>query len=150
MRRYSKIKWHPENGVFLEFQEQRPDKTWDDHTMRTDDPPSDEMASAFAALVPLALDLCEIRPSEKNPVEVRGVSITRADDGTEGVTVTSLRKLQSCAAPLVLNTPHQPLADLPELAEALQELFAAADSFYHGRRIQTDLFEAAQLVGAGT
>jgi hypothetical protein len=148
--RFKKIKF---DGLVVLIETEDAGGAWEKATTLTSrEEPHPDFTAALRAFVPAVLALCELPLAYGDTLMVRGVSLSRDDDGNEGCVVTCLKELGTVPAPLVLNTPH--VSERPQgedgpctmpgaLAEALETLKDEAKAYVRGKRAQADLFAGA-------
>ena len=147
--RFRKIKY---DGTVVLIETEDAGGAWEKATTLTSrEEPHPDFTKALAAFVDPVLAICQLPDDYGHTLTVRGVSLSRDDDGNEGCVVTCLKELLFVPAPLVLNTPHlseREGADgsrpMPAaLADALDALKREAQAYVNGKRAQADLFAGA-------
>lgn len=145
MRRYTKIKH--KDRVELQWEEGAQEKTAITHALSSVERPAPSYIEAFRGLIRPILKLLQLPDDYAEGLRVTGVSFTHEEERGRGVVVTALKTLDNASAPLVLNTPYLPESsenDEPtvpvELANALDVLCDAAESYMAGEREQGSLF----------
>lgn len=73
-------------------------------TIESTEPPRKELNEALQVMVDHVIAMCELPPTWRESLTVRGVTVTRND--VDGLVITALRDLEGSDSPLVLNTPH--------------------------------------------
>lgn len=121
-----------------------------EHRLTSYDEPHPDLIAAFRALVTPSLKLLDLPSVYSRDLTVSGVSLTYEEKRGRGAVITLQKKLDSCPAPLIFNTPylpkdaggHQP--SLPsEMNTAIDAILVEAAAFLKGKRSQGDLWKAA-------
>ena len=121
-------------------------------TSRTKDAPPDMLSlesfeaalssfsQALRGLRGVVEKICSLPEGYCEAMDIRGVSLSYNE--SMGVTISGLRPLQACPAPLVLNTPHvlEEMLTHDELGAVLTVL-REAEKYVRGERLQASLFE---------
>ena len=131
------------------------DETGDVYDVTYHDAARPSLYEALQALVAPCCRYLDLPKTYGDDVIVSGVSFTWTNE-IMGAVVTLQKPLESCDAPLILNTPHGPVApyaeggmQLPEaMAKALTQVLAEAIDYINGERQQMDLFNEAEKAGA--
>lgn len=136
------LEWEAEEGVA------RTDKG--EHRLTSYDDPHPDFLNAMRALVKPALRLLDLPDMYGKEITVSGVSLTYEDKRGRGAVLTLQKKLETCPAPLILNTPYLPEdggehgVSLPsEIRDAIDDLLLEAAQFLKGKRSQGELWKAA-------
>src|SRR5438309_1841834 len=92
--------------VTLELEEKPSAQREEQRVVTSREAPHPDFVEAFAAFIPVVIDLCELPEDYADGLTVRSASLSLDEEGNRGIVVTSLKKLSKVPAPLVLNTPH--------------------------------------------
>jgi len=167
---FVKIK-HDPNSLETVLRWEEPSETGniDTHEYTSKDEPHPDFIAALDALKGVVCKACGITPTLKElacmeyddleldyenqlsafvEMTIRGVTLKDSSldgEAVAGVTITALRKLDWCSAPLVINTPFAPIETLPHPRtwDLIEHLKSEARAFVNGKRKQADLFEEA-------
>lgn len=148
---FTKVK-HLKGSIVFEWEAEEgatgTDKS--EHRLTSYDEPHPDLIAAFRALVAPSLKLLDLPSMYSRDLTVSGVSLTYEEKRGRGAVITLQKKLESCPAPLIFNTPylpedageHQP--SLPSaMHEAIDGLLVEAAAFLKGKRAQVSPFPAA-------
>lgn len=162
---FIKIKHDPNScETTLRWEEIGESGLTDRHELVSKDEPHPDFLAALEALKPVVCTACNIEPTDEErrdhfedfnevvapdkiiDITIRGVTLkdTTGEEGEQvgGATITALRKLPWCSAPLVINTPFAPIETIPDADTEylIRRLVKEAESFVRGKRMQGDLF----------
>jgi hypothetical protein len=111
-----------------------------EHRLVSADPPRPELRTGLQKLAAYVLETCELPRGYGERLTVISVSLNYNDKLGRGLTVTSLRDVDTADSPVVINTPHLTEMRWPMyLAPLVENLVKEAESFRLGRRAQTEL-----------
>lgn len=144
---FTKIKYSLKDGVALEWQDAELAQSIE-HRLVSSQEPRPEFIAALQAFTQYVRHLCDLPMSFETGLTISGVSISENDSQGRGLVVTALKKLPSCNAPLVINTPHMPETasseggpEMPAFAiRMLDALEDEAAKYRAGERAQIDMF----------
>lgn len=146
---FEKIKYDPKKvETVLRWTEMNDNNALDTHELTSKDEPHPDFTIALQALRDVVRDACEL--PEGAELTIRGLTLKdttdEEGDAVQGVTITALRELGWCNAPLVLNTPFAPVHSIPHVDayDLVDEVVDQAKAFVRGKRNQGDLFEQAR------
>lgn len=154
--RIKKVKKNAKGVMTIHYQKPNGDD-FDDYTMVCKSYPHPDLLSALDALVPHVSEICELPMSYRDNLIVSGVSFSYKDDNM-GAVITAQKKLSSHPAPLLINTPHKPVAPYSEGGDesatltsdcviALENLQREASLYITGKRGVAPVEEGDATVG---
>lgn len=112
-----------------------------EHRLSSGEPPRRELKEALADFVPQVLRMLELPDSYEHGLLVTGLTIKDGkDDDGRALIVTCQKSIDDSDAPLILNTPLIPGADVGALSSLVDQAEDAAENYRVGRRAQGDLF----------
>lgn len=151
MLRITKAKYDG-SKVRIEYEQQRPDKQYDEFTMSSVDRPTPTFILALNALAADVVKICEFPEDDAKKLTIRGVSVSHTND-IMGVCITALKAVKSAQSPLVLNTPHIPEepygdAESPTLTretlDRVHSFLLEVENYIKGERAQPSLLPSTE------
>ncbi|PIV86943.1 hypothetical protein COW49_02430 [Candidatus Kaiserbacteria bacterium CG17_big_fil_post_rev_8_21_14_2_50_51_7] len=124
--------------VHIEWTTGDPDKP-DVYSLGCRQAPKQEFIKSLATLTPSVINICELPKDYIVGMTVCGVSFSKSR-GAMGATITALKTLNDSDVPLVLTTPHIPLAPGSETWAALDEVLRQSELYVNGERAQGAMF----------
>lgn len=110
--RIKKVKKSSKGVVTIVYQRANGDE-WDDYSLACKSEPHPDLLAVLSALVPSVVEICELPMGYEEGLIVSGVSFSYSNDNM-GAVITSQKTLKTHPAPLILNTPHKPVAPYSE------------------------------------
>jgi len=111
-----------------------------EHEMKSSEDPRPELLTAIAAFVPFVIEICEFPKAWDEAITVSGISLSEVEINDKqmiGIVITSMKRLEMTALPVIINTPFLVDEAWPKgLRKAVEKLEGEALRFRDGDRAQ--------------